>query len=110
MAFALLTPWWSPVVSLQDSCQSLSGLAVGGSIEIVRGYPSIDAWSLVRLWRSVVALRPAVIGTAKRAAEKATAPLGLGIVVVGLGPAGTTVTGSRPPRDFILAARRNAGK
>jgi len=51
----------------------------------VRGYQSISArWRL-----SVVPLRSVVIGTAKRAPEKATAPLGLGIViVVGLVPAG----------------------
>src|SRR5262245_4933601 len=76
----------------------------------MRGYPSMYA-RLVRLWLSVVvALRPAVRGTAKRAREKAAAPLALGIVVVGPVPAETrlTVTGSRPPRDLIFAARSNA--
>src|SRR5262245_11324210 len=72
------------------------------------GYPSISAWR----WRSVVSLRSIVIGTAKRASEKATAPLRLGIVIVRLVPAGTrlTVTGFYRPRDLILAARSYAGQ
>jgi hypothetical protein len=66
-------------------------------IKNMRGYHSISA----RWWRSVISLRSIIIGTAKRASEKATVPLALGIVIVGLVPAGTrlTVTGFLRPRD-----------
>src|SRR5262245_18402547 len=70
--------------------------------------PSISA----RWWRSVVSLRSIIIRAVKRAPEKATAPLALGIVIVSLVPAASrlTVTWFLRPRHLILAARSNAGQ
>src|SRR5262249_31213326 len=86
-----------PLYPQKWTCAGQLGMSAFGKSghRDMRGQPSISA----RWWRSVISLRSIVIGTAKRASEKATAPLGLGIVMAGLGP-----------RDLILAARSNAGQ
>src|SRR5215813_956132 len=99
----------SALPSKADICSAPAHVRYGPKADIANlgGWPSISA----RWWRSVISLRSIVIRTAKRASEKATAPLGLDIIIVVV-PAATrlTVTGFRLPRDLILAARSNAGQ
>ena len=81
----------TPRVHFTAPINAFSGLPL--LLRFCSRLPSISA----RWWRSVVFLRSIVIGAAKRAPEKATAPLGLGIIIVGLYQPGPPDRNGVPP-------------